>query len=222
MADPENFIKNIPPQVIQDIYDDGFKGLVKEFGKLGVDLIKTFRLTLIPIQYIARLQDKIQAALDRVPENNRVKPVESIFLQIIDKLKFQDEGSIINEMYIQLLACSIDKDKAENIHPATLFIISQLAPDEVNLIDKLSRHDISIYFQSVDSNHVKLDENLTFKEIENAIKNSSLIQEEKNSLIEITINPEILSLPQHIYTYIDHLSSLGVLDYSNKKSYISV
>lgn len=81
------------------------------------------------------LPPNIAIAFRQVPAQRRIAPAESLALQISERLRFQEESSILTEMYINLLARATDRDRAGEAHPAFLLIISQLAPDEVLLLE---------------------------------------------------------------------------------------
>jgi len=93
---------------------------------------------LFSLQYGAALQDRlarhISNSIDRVPEDRRIEPVESITLQIVDRLKFQEDGSPITDMYLSLLARAMDKECVGEAHPAFVQIVSQLAPGAVQSV----------------------------------------------------------------------------------------
>lgn len=111
--DPKDIAKALEPfaETVHEIYEDGLSGLVKEFGKLGTDLMKGVRLVTAPVQVAAFLQDRLagylQNALKSVPSDRLVHPEPEILLPTLEKLKFQKEGSPITKLYIQLLSWAL-------------------------------------------------------------------------------------------------------------------
>ncbi|RQQ24572.1 DUF4393 domain-containing protein [Burkholderia stagnalis] len=205
----------IPAEVVQAAYGDAVSGALQEAGKLGVDFFKTVRLMLFPLQFGAALQDRlarhISSSVGRVPEGRRVEPVESIALQIIDRLKFQEDGSQITELYLNLLARAMDKERVGEAHPAFVQIISQLAPDEALLIEQIASTSFSVYLRPPKQG----DEIYDAKARAQLILNVNMSDEQKTRLRSIAVRPEELAQPDLLYTYIEHLVSLGVVVYTN-------
>ncbi len=72
---PEYVAKIIESEVAKQIYQNGLSGSVSEIGKIGTDVLKTIRLFTLPIQALAKVQDKVEKILEnagnKVPENRR-------------------------------------------------------------------------------------------------------------------------------------------------------
>ncbi|WP_013208789.1 Abi-alpha family protein [Ralstonia solanacearum] len=218
--DANQLIKAVPPELVKEVYSDAVADTLKEAGKIGVDLVKTVRLALFPIQFGAMLQDRLarhlRSSIERVPPARRIAPVESLALQIADKLRYQEEGSVLTEMYVNLLARAMDKERASEAHPAFLHTISQLAPDEALLVDQLSRADPSLYVRMKGR-----DAAMLAKERANAIEHSDLAEELKMQIPLISVRPEELGQPDLLHTYIEHLVSLGLVSYTNEHQWVS-
>lgn len=199
---------------IQTTYQDAASPLLQEVGKLGADVARTVRLALFPIQlashYQQRLENYLSEVLHRVPEQERVKPVESLVLQVSERLRFQEEGSLLTEMYLELLACAFDKRRCDRAHPAFSGLIAQLSPDEAILLNHLAEPHATIYIGkelapwAAHSTGIKL--HLT-----------------SNALEPVDIEwgyfiaPEILSQPLYLQLYIKHLVTLGLVEYDNDR-----
>jgi len=213
--DDLDVLKAIPPKVLEDAYSDTVSGALKEAGKIGVDFVKTIRLMLFPVQYAAALQDRlarhISKSIGRVSEDNRIEPIESITLQIVDRLKFQEDGSPITELYLNLLARAMDKERVGEAHPAFVQIISQLAPDEALLIEQIASASFSAYLRPPQHGYEIYDAKARARLIQDA----DMSDEQKTRLRSIAVRPEELAQPDLLYTYIEHLVSLGVVAYTN-------
>ncbi|WP_080992814.1 Abi-alpha family protein [Pseudomonas fulva] len=199
---------------LETTYQDAVSPLLQEAGKLGTDVVRTFRLALFPLQlasyYQQRLENYLSEALHRVPEEDRVKPVESLVLQISDKLRFQEEGSLLTEMYLELLTCAFDKRRCGQAHPAFTGLISQLSPDEAILLNHLAGPLAKIYIGK---------ELLSWTEHSRDIK--SHLTAHSLEPVELDwdrfITPEILSQPAYLQLYIQHLVTLGLIEYDNNR-----
>jgi hypothetical protein len=216
MTDALDVIKALPGSVVEQSYSDGVKDTLQEASKIGVDAVNTIRLALFPLQFGAALQDRlanyISRSMRRVPPEQRVAPADSLALQITEKLRFQEEGSIVTEMYISLLARAMNRDRVGEAHPAFIHLVSQLAPDEALLIQQLSAWEDCAYVRRRDSPKVP-----TKEEREAAFQSSDTLKKSgfPLDLSEICVRAEDLAQPDLIYTYIEHLVSLGLVVYSN-------
>jgi hypothetical protein len=215
MVDATDLVKAVPAEVVKEVYSDAIADTLKEASKAGVDIVKTFRLVLFPLQYGAMLQDRLarhlERALNRVPDEDRIIPVEAMTLEIAEKVRNQEEGSLIAEMYVSLLARAMDRNRVGEAHPAFVQVISQLSPDEALLIEQLSSSDPSLYTRVPGSEVAMLEADRA-----HAIALSNLSGDLKERVARIAISPEALGQPDLIYTYIEHLVSLGLVEYTNE------
>jgi hypothetical protein len=63
---PDGIEKLLPAKVIEKVYDDIGSASAKEMSKIAVDLVKTARLFLAPIQLAAAFQDRFERFVARV------------------------------------------------------------------------------------------------------------------------------------------------------------
>lgn len=213
--DPIGLIKAVPTDVAKDIYSDSISNTLREASKVGVDFVKTVRLALFPLQFTGMLQDRlasyIERSISRVPPENLVAPVESLTMQIADRLRTQEEGSIVTEMYVNLLSKSMDRECVGEAHPAFVHVVGQLSPDEAVLIEQMSRSDPSLYTRPPKYSDLVM----SATERARAIQLSQMTREQKEQCERISIQPEDLAQPALVYTYIEHLVSLGLVSYLN-------
>ncbi len=214
--DELEMFKAVPSDVVKAAYDDAASGALKEAGKIGEDLVKTVRLVLFPLQYTAALQDRLakhlRRAIDRVPEERRIAPVESLALPIAEQLRFHDEKSVIGAMFVSLLSRAMDRERVGEAHPAFVQIVGQLASDEAVLIQQISAAQPSAYMRPPKKGVA----GLVKKEREALIDASSMSEEQKRHLQRVAVRPEELAQPELVYTYIEHLVSLGIVSYTNE------
>lgn len=211
----EQLLKAMPPAVIEQTYTDLAKETLKEVSKIGVDAAKTLRLVLFPLQFGSYFQDKlaryISRALDNVPPERRIAPPPSLTLQIADKLRYEDETGIVAEMYVNLLARSMDRDRVGQAHPAFVFLVGQLAPDEALLMQQLASRDLSSYMRLPGSVQVP-----TREKRNETIGGAALTTTFRTDLCDMMVRPEELGRPNLVYTYIEHLVSMGIVVYTNE------
>lgn len=139
--DPDLMVKALDSKVVEKAYDDGLATPLKETSKLVTYCIKTAQLLCFPLQiaaaYQGRLEKRLKAAVEQVPEENRVAPPSSILLPIINHLNYIEDTNILENLYQSLLAKAMDKTRNSEAHPGFIITISQLSPDEALLLYEL-------------------------------------------------------------------------------------
>lgn len=198
----------------EHVYADAASPLLKELSKIGLDVVRTFRLATLPFQYGAyyqgRLERHFSEALSRVPSEHRIAPVESVVLQISENLRFQEDGAILTEMYVALLECAFDKRRFGQVHPAFANLVAQLSADEAVLINHLSSEHAKIYIGKTA---------VPWAQTSNGIKSHFAVQ--VLEAIELDwkyfINPDILAESSYLQLYVEHLVSLGMVVYDNDR-----
>jgi hypothetical protein len=205
-------------ELAKEVYSDGVKETFREISKIGSDAAKTLRLALAPLQFTAMLQDRMamyfKRAADKSSPENRVSPAPSLALPILEKLRYQEDGDLLTDIYVELLSAGFDKSRMGDAHPAFLTIISQLSPDEIRLINSLAGSEPKNYFGRVASEWTQ-----SSKGIIEHFNESSLEQVEIDW--SLVVNPDEFSWPQHLQVYVGHLHSLGLIEYDNDLKYLS-
>lgn len=141
MADPtglgklaEGVAKLADSQVGIRAYDDLMADAMKEGGQALVDTVKVFRLFTFPIQLLALAQDRLarfcQQVRERVPEERQVEARPSVALPVLMNLRYMEDDNPLTELYLNLLARAIDKERQSEAHPGFVRIIEQMSPDE--------------------------------------------------------------------------------------------
>lgn len=134
----EAVAKIVESEVVNKAYDDLAASPLREGGKFLTDLAKSFRLFTAPIQLLAVAQDRLAAFCDRVrakvPEDRQQEAAPSIALPVLMDLRFMEDENPLTELYLNLLARAIDKERCNEAHPAFVKIIEQLSPDEAMVL----------------------------------------------------------------------------------------
>lgn len=213
--DPKDLI---PAEVLKEAYKDALSPAFRQLGEFGAEVVKTARLALFPIQYTATLQDRLanhlKKSIEQIPEENRVQPIESLALPIVEQLKYHDDTSIAGTMFVNLLARAMDKERIGEAHPAFVQIISQLAPDEAILLRQIGAQTSrpAAYLRPLQKGlNVFLE-----SQRESIVRQSELANAAAEILLAIAVKPEEMAQPDLLYTYIEHLVSLGLVAYTNQ------
>lgn len=196
MSEDNNLIKiALDSKLAEKVYDDGISPAMKEASKIPVDLVKTARLLLAPIQLLGALQDRFEVVTARisgkVPKENWTQAPANIAGPVLENIRYLDDNSVLTECFINLLAKAIDKTKQDQAHPGFIKTLENLSPDEVFLIYVLSKRDLEI----VDT--MQLDR------AQNQFKN--LVQEKSD------VPVDELEYPTNFEVYYTHLDALGIV-----------
>jgi len=167
---PDEVAKILDSKTAQKIYDDGLSHPIQEVGEALVDIVKTARLFTAPFQIAAGYQDRLRVWIDKVvrkvPEDRRIPAPSRIAGPIFQELRYLDEGDVIADMYLNLLAKAIDKERINEAHPAFVKIIGFLSADEVLMLHLLGQKDFEETYQSdydIDANKFK-NKRITLRE----------------------------------------------------------
>jgi len=184
-------LKAIP---VEKVYDHLLGPAFREIGDVAKNGVKAARFLLAPIDYLAAQQDRWQRLLkrisDKVPEENLIEAHPQISGPAIEGLRYLEENNVLTEMFVNLLARSIDKERVNEAHPAFAKIISQMSPDEAQILKALKQK------------HFNLVQTAQFDRTTNTF---SAQKTESN-----TFPLDILWHPENFLIYMDHLHSLNI------------
>lgn len=83
---------------------------------------------------LADYKTKIEQKTQSIPEENLIEPKLHIIGPAIEASKYYIESDILQELFANLIASSIDNRKAGKTHPSFVEVIKQLSPlDAINL-----------------------------------------------------------------------------------------
>lgn len=201
------------PEVALEAYRDLFSPALKQTGRLGEQIVKAARLVLFPVQIAAVLQDRlddyITRAIRRVPESRLIAPLESIILPVAERLRFQEADNPITELYINLLARAMDGERVGEAHPAFIWVISQLTPDEAVLLSELSKNKYTLALEFGEECRAPAPH-----EIEEALDRRALSTELRETAKAIIFPREVLNQPDMFDIFLRHLTDLGLVKHN--------
>ncbi len=197
MSDPEEIMKNIPPEVLLETYKDVASKPLTEISKIGLDVVKTARLLLAPLQITSAFQDRfekfVKNRISKIPKDKQISASPEIVGPAIEKMQYLNEDSPLWKMFEELLLKSVNKDELDKAHPSFVHIISQLSHDEAILLYELNK----VEFEFVDV--------FDMDRINNRFINRRF--EKKEAPLESLIFPDNLDL------YYNHLDSLSLVNW---------
>ncbi|HAW7512046.1 TPA: DUF4393 domain-containing protein [Escherichia coli] len=195
MDNGEIVSKVIDSKVVENTYNDALSPGLKELGKVGVDLAKTARLLLAPLQIAATFQDRLERFLremnERVPESRRIEVAPEISGPAIESMRFLDESNTLWGLFKEILFKSADQKYVELVHPSFIQIIKQLTRDEALLLLKL---DVDSFYQVYTQDLDRQENKFVNRKTESS-----------------TIPVDELFSPESMGIYYSHLESLSLV-----------
>lgn len=177
---------------------------MKQIGKALESIAKTSRFLIAPIEYLAAQHDRWERYLkkvsEKVSEKNLIEGHPQIVIPTLEGLSLTYENSLLSELFINLLANSIDKTKQDFAHPAFPNIIKQLSHDEAVLLFFLKKKNYTLRKRS----DLHPEKNLFINDI---------VLEEEFPAVK-------LQFPQHLQLYMNHLYSLNLARTIEEQTYI--
>lgn len=86
-----------------------------------------------------KFADDFQSRAAAIPADRLAEPSALIAAPILNALAFAHEAPILKDLYLNLLARSMDRQHSESVHPAFVETIRQLSPEEAELIKSVLR-----------------------------------------------------------------------------------
>lgn len=126
-----------------EVYTDLAKPAVEEIGNVAG---RTVKALLFPIrgllwgwEQIEKLvEEGVRKRLDNVPEVRRKTPSPEIAVPLIQALGYTAQNETLREMYLNLLANSMDKSKEKDVHPSFVELIKQMNSLDAKVFEKIS------------------------------------------------------------------------------------
>lgn len=145
MVDPESsneIIKEVKA-LTGEVYKDIAKPALQEVGSVAG---RTVKALLFPIRGLLwgwekieeMVEDGLKKRLDKIPEERRKSPEPEIAVPLLQALTYTAQNETLREMYINLLANSMDKEKDKVVHPSFVEIIKQMNALDAKVFERLS------------------------------------------------------------------------------------
>ena len=195
MEDISGVGKVADSKLANSVYDDAVSPAAKELGKVGEDVTKTLRLFTAPFQLAAVAQDRFEIWLNevrrRVPLERQVEARSHVAGPALRAMLFMDEANPLAAYFLNLLSHAIDKETANDVHPAFVNVLEQICPQEAVLL----KH----YYQSLPGY------------IGHQLSHHVMSENSEIRLESYPVDISSVSSALNIRMYIDHLCTLGLL-----------
>lgn len=196
--------------IIKD--NENAKQAADNLGQSLVTITETIKNALLPLAAVnygfnkaktyfnEKFQQDFEPKLADIPPEDLIEPKASVAGAVLQGIAFAHEETDIKEMFLSLLATSMDKRVSANAHPAFVEIIKQLSNEEAKLVQNI----FSLGDSMVATAEIRLHDNVGFKVIYTHLVN---FQTTDGAMLE---NPRLPAI-------IDNLVRLGliIVDYSS-------
>lgn len=147
MIDPE-LSKEITKEVktlTSEVYKDIAKPSLQEIGSISG---RTVKALLSPIrgllwgweQIEVFVEESLRKKIEKIPEERRKSPEPEIAVPLLQALTYTAQNETLREMYINLLANSMDKNHEKTVHPSFVEIIKQMNTLDAKVFERLSQN----------------------------------------------------------------------------------
>jgi hypothetical protein len=142
----EKEITDEATKLLPQVYADAAQPAVKEIGNV---IGRSVRALLAPLraflwgwEQIEQIRiDGLEKRLKSRPEENMKTPDPEIAVPLIQTLSYTAQNETLREMYLNLLANSMDRSQDKNVHPSFVEIIKQMNTLDARLFKVLSLID---------------------------------------------------------------------------------
>ncbi|SMB93816.1 conserved hypothetical protein, partial [Hymenobacter roseosalivarius DSM 11622] len=145
MIDPDSANKIIDEtsKLAPEVYKDLAKPAVQEVGtvagRTAKALLSPLRGLLWGWEQIEKIvEEGVKKRFEKIPEERRKTPDPEIAVPLIQALGYTAQNETLREMYLNLLANSMDKTKEKDVHPSFVELIKQMNSLDAKVFEKLS------------------------------------------------------------------------------------
>lgn len=130
-------------KIVPELYDDGLKPVVQESGKTLSLLPKTINAALLPLRKwiaereysFAETEKLLEIKLRNIDQEKIVTPEAYVAVPALQAISYSMDSEELRNMYANLLAKAMNADEKDNVHPAFIELIKQMAPRDAAILD---------------------------------------------------------------------------------------
>lgn len=130
-------------KLLPEVYKDLAQPAAKEIGNV---LGRSAKALLVPIRGFLWGWEKIEQVVtegvekrfEKIPEEKRKTPEPEIAVPLMQALTYTAQNETLREMYLNLLANSMNTDKEKDVHPSFVELIKQMNGLDAKVFNKLS------------------------------------------------------------------------------------
>jgi len=152
-------------KLLPEVYKDLAQPATKEIGNV---LGRSAKVLLFPIRGFLWgwekieqvVNDGVEKRFEKIPEEKRKTPEPEIAVPIMQALTYTAQNETLREMYLNLLANSMNTDKKKDVHPSFVELIKQMNSLDAKVFNKLSSSQD--YQKAINPNVSLLEKNKVF------------------------------------------------------------
>lgn len=144
--------------------DPNVKQAGSELGKTALTVTRTINNALMPLAAVnfafdkarkyfsERFESDLSKKAEKIPPESLVEPKASVAGPALQGLAFAHEEESLKDLFLELIAGSMDKRRAAEAHPAFVEVLRQLEAEEARLLKGVLTLDIGPIAQIVRRN----------------------------------------------------------------------
>lgn len=196
-------------EIVTDVYVDVGRPVAKPTGELLGLVPRAIKAALSPLEKwimqreynIAETEKLLELKLENTNPEDIEPPEPYVAVPALQNISYCMDDETLRDIYANLLASAMRKDKKDKVHPAYVEIIKQLCPDEAILLKYLDIHNTI----------PAVDIKFTFKNGETGLQ--------KNNFTPIA-EMAGCQYPRRANRYFDNLFRLGLVKKSSNEWFI--
>lgn len=231
MIEEISAVKEIVKANATVVYSDAAQPSVRVVGK---SLAQCTSLFTTPVGRIAEIFEKnIHRYLDKlegIKEEDLVAPDTRVLVPVLEKLRFTDEEKVA-DYYAEILATASKKEHASKVMITFIEILNRLTADEILILEHiisgnnnvslpgLTEEETSKYGLPKGTEFVNISGSFPVVDVKRVKKSTSgysIINKNFNLLTDVIV----LKAPENIDSYVDNMTSLGLLERSYSFVYV--
>ena len=142
-------LKEVAVQNSKEVYADGLKPAVQEGGGALAAIVGLFNnVVLYPVKKanltfkykLEMFEQDLKVKTDRIPLDRLIEPPLMIAGPTLEALKYTYDEKELREMYVNLLASSMNSDTVNKTHPAYVDTIKQMSPLDAVVFKEINKY----------------------------------------------------------------------------------
>ena len=131
--------------ILNKAYDDIIHPTAQNVGQALETLSSTLNVLLAPISWAVYgfeqidtvVKEKLRDKLSNTPVEELKEPEPNIVIPAYEALRYSLDKEQLKEMYINLIACSMQNSTSDRVHPAFVEVVKQLSIFDSELLKKI-------------------------------------------------------------------------------------
>lgn len=146
MKNGEDFVKDVTTDVAVAIATEGYNDVAKPaMQEMGTTAQRTVKMILAPLRGLLWCWERVEEMIDEgvskrlkdVPTDNIKTPDPELAIPLMQSLSYTAQNETLREMFLNLLANSMNKDMDKNTHPSFVDMIGKMSTLDARVFELL-------------------------------------------------------------------------------------